>query len=234
MKAFLTAEWRNLVMMNFVVPEQVLKPYLPIGVELDAFEGKCYVSFVAFHFLDTKVKGIGFPFHRDFEEINLRFYVKRIENGEVKRAVVFISELVPKRMITWVARLLYQEKYTYSPMSSNITETDVRTLKFEWGKGKPFQLNLETSVGVKPIPNGSKEEFIFEHYWGYTSLPGNKTGEYKVQHPRWNIYTVNSFQYKIDFAKLYGDDFSFLNDMQPDSLFVAEGSDVSVYERKIL
>lgn len=234
MKAFLTAEWRNLVMMNFVVPEQVLKPYLPIGVELDAFEGKCYVSFVAFHFLDTKVKGIGFPFHRDFEEINLRFYVKRIENGEVKRAVVFISELVPKRMITWVARLLYQEKYTYSPMSSNITETDVRTLKFEWGKGKPFQLNLETSVDVHPIPNGSKEEFIFEHYWGYTSLPGNKTGEYKVQHPRWNIYTVNSFQYKIDFAKLYGDDFSFLNDMQPDSLFVAEGSDVSVYERKIL
>ncbi len=234
MKAFLTAEWRNLVMMNFVVSEELLKPYLPAGVELDAFEGKCYVSFVAFHFLNTKVKGIGFPFHKDFEEINLRFYVKRNENGNVKRGVVFISELVPKRMITWVARLLYQEKYGYSPMSSKVTETDLRALKFEWGKSKLFQLNIETSVAVNPIPTGSKEEFIFEHYWGYTSLPGNKTGEYKVQHPRWNIYTVNHFEYNIDFEKLYGADFTFLNNIQPDSLFVAEGSEVSVYERTIL
>ncbi len=232
--AFLSAEWRNLVMMNFVVAEEVLKPYLPTGVELDAYEGKCYVSFVAFHFLNTKVKGIGFPFHRDFEEINLRFYVKYNDAGEWKRGVVFISELVPKRMITWIAQLIYQEKYSYSPIKSKIEQTNQRHLRFEWGREMQYELKVETEIQVQPIPKGSKEEFIFEHYWGYTSLSQFRTGEYRVEHPRWNIYPVNHFSYTIDFGKLYGEDFSFLNNMQPDSLFVAEGSDVRVYERKIL
>ncbi|TWI85689.1 hypothetical protein IQ13_0853 [Lacibacter cauensis] len=234
MKAFLTAEWRNLVMMNFVVSEDVLKPYLPKDVELDAFEGKCYVSFVAFHFLNTKVKGIGFPFHRDFAEINLRFYVRYKEGNEVKRGVVFISELVPKPAIAWVAKLFYKEKYTYTPIKSKVEHTTSRFLHFEWGRQLQHKLNVETAGIVQPIVAGSKEEFIFEHYWGYTSLSAFRTGEYKVEHPRWNIYPVTNFSFTIDFQQLYGDAFAFLNDVQPDSLFVAEGSAVSVYDRKIL
>lgn len=234
MKAFLTAEWRNLVMMNFVVSEEVLKPYLPKDVELDAFEGKCYVSFVAFHFLNTKVKGIGFPFHKDFAEINLRFYVRYNNAGEIKRGVVFISELVPKPMIAWVAKLLYKEKYAYAPIKSKVEQTNLRFLHFEWGKQWQHELKVETATSVQPITPGSKEEFIFEHYWGYTSLSSFSTGEYSVEHPRWNIYPVTNFSYTIDFQQLYGDAFAFLNEVQPDSLFVAEGSEVSVYERKIL
>jgi uncharacterized protein YqjF (DUF2071 family) len=234
MKAFLTAEWRNLVMMNFVVSEDTLKPYLPVGVELDAFEGKCYASFVAFHFLNTKVKGIGFPFHRNFEEINLRFYVKYKEQGEWKRGVVFISELVPKRMITWIAKLIYQEQYSYAPIKSSIEESLQRSLHFQWGKSFEHELKVETSLHVQPIATGSKEEFIFEHYWGYTALANNRTGEYSVQHPRWNIYPIQGFSYNIDFERLYGKTFSFLNTVQPDSLFVAEGSEVSVFERRLL
>ncbi len=233
-KAFLTGEWRNLVMMNFVVPEHVLKPYLPNGVELDAYDGKCYVSFVAFHFLNTKVKGIGFPFHKDFEEINLRFYVRYPSADGMKRGVVFIGELVPKPLIAWIAKIIYQEKYSYSPIKSKIEQTQQRYLTFEWGKELEHELKVETTTGTRSILPGSKEEFIFEHYWGYTSLSSFRTGEYKVEHPRWNIYPVNNFSYNIDFEKLYGDDFSFLNEMQPDSLFVAEGSEVSVYDRKIL
>lgn len=234
MKAFLTAEWRNLVMMNFVVSEEVLKPYLPKDVELDAFEGKCYVSFVAFHFLNTKVKGIGFPFHRDFAEINLRFYVRYKEGNEIKRGVVFISELVPKPAIAWVAKLFYKEKYTYTPIKSKVEHTTSRFLHFEWGRQLQHKLNVETAGIVQPIAAGSKEEFIFEHYWGYTALSAFRTGEYKVEHPRWNIYPVTNFSFTIDFQQLYGDAFAFLNELQPDSLFVAEGSAVSVYDRKIL
>lgn len=234
MKAFLTAEWRNLVMMNFVVPEDLLKPYLPKNVALDTFDGKCYVSFVAFHFLNTKVKGIGFPFHKDFAEINLRFYVRYNDAGEIKRGVVFISELVPKPAIVWVAKLIYQEKYTYTPIKSKVEQTTFRSLFFEWGKKLQHKLKVETAIAVQPILSGSKEEFIFEHYWGYTSLSSFRTGEYRVEHPRWNIYPVTDFSYTIDFQQLYGDAFAFLNDVQPDSLFVAEGSEVSVYERNIL
>lgn len=234
MKPFLTAEWRNLVMMNYVVPEDILLPYLPKGVELDHFEGKCYVSFVAFHFLHTKVKGIGFPFHRNFEEINLRFYVKYKENGTYKRGVVFISELVPKRMISWIAKLIYQEQYDYTPISSSVIETDKRSLDFNWGKHQNYTLTVETGIKSEPIEAGSKEEFIFEHYWGYTGLSNNRTGEYRVAHPRWNVYPVTDYKTTADFALMYGDQFSFLNSTEPDSVFVAEGSAVSVYERKII
>ena len=233
-KTFLTGEWRNLVMMNFVVPEQVLKTYLPIGVELDAFDGKCYVSFVAFHFLDTKIKGIGIPFHKDFEEINLRFYVRYKSSDGVKRGVVFIKELVPKPIIAWVAKLIYQANYSYSPIKSKIEQTNQRYLQFEWGKQLEHELKVETAIHTQPMIKGSKEEFIFEHHWGYTALSAFRTGEYKVEHPRWNIYPVKGFSYNIDFEKLYGTDFAFMNDMQPDSVFVAEGSEVSVNERKVL
>ena len=161
MKPFLSAEWRNLIMINYVVPGEILLPYLPKGVELDHFEGKCYVSFVAFHFLHTKVKGIGFPFHRNFEEINLRFYVKYKENGTYKRGVVFISELVPKRMITWIAKLIYQEQYDYTPISSLVTETTKRGLYFNWGKKNQYELKVETEIRTEPIKINSKEEFIF-------------------------------------------------------------------------
>lgn len=234
MKPFLTAEWRNLVMMNYVVPEYVLLPYLPKGVELDHFEGKCYVSFVAFHFLHTKVKGIGFPFHRNFEEINLRFYVKYKENGTYKRGVVFISELVPKRMISWIAKLIYQEQYAFTPISSSVTETDKRSLHFNWGKQQNYTLTVETGIKPEPIKAGSKEEFIFEHYWGYTGLSNNRTGEYRVAHPRWNVYPVTDYTTTADFALMYGGQFSFLNSVPADSVFVAEGSAVEVYERKII
>ncbi len=234
MKAFLTAEWRNLIMVNYTVPEILLKPYLPKGIELDYFEGKCYVSFVAFHFLNTKVKGIGFPFHRNFEEINLRFYVKYKENGLYKRGVVFISELVPKRMITLIAKLIYQEKYEYTPIESSVTITDKRHLHFSWGRKNTFNLKIETDLYPTLIIDGSKEEFIFEHYWGYTKLTDGRTGEYRVAHPRWNIFPVSDFTSSVDFGKMYGERFSFLTLLKADSVFVAEGSDVNVYERRIL
>jgi uncharacterized protein len=89
-KPFLSAEWRNLIMINYEVNEEILLPYLPAKTELDSFNNKFYVSLVAFHFLDTKVKGISLPFHRNFEEINLRFYVKYKEGNEYKRGVVSI------------------------------------------------------------------------------------------------------------------------------------------------
>jgi uncharacterized protein len=233
-KPFLTANWRNLIMINYEVPPSILQTYLPNGIELDLFEGKAYVSLVAFHFLNTKVGGIGFPFHKNFEEVNLRFYVKYKDGSEWKRGVVFINEIVPRRMIVWVASVFYREKYTYAPMKSNVEDGSKRKLFFSWGNGMPHNIEVLTDAVALPMPAGSKEEFIFEHYWGYTSLPGNKTGEYKVEHPSWNIYPVIDSKVKVDFIKLYGNDFSFLNTTSPDSVFVAEGSPINVYKRIIL
>jgi uncharacterized protein YqjF (DUF2071 family) len=232
MKRFLSAEWRNLVMVNYEVNEQVLLPYLPANTELDSFNNKFYVSLVAFHFLNTKVKGIAFPFHQNFEEINLRFYVKYKENGSYKRGVVFISEIVPKRLIAFVARLLYGEKYEYAPIHSSLSETDIRNLSFKWGKKQEHSLNVECEKNVLPLQMSSKAHFIYEHYWGYSRLKNGATLEYRVEHPSWNIYPVKNYNLNVDFKLLYGEEFQFLNNTKPASVFVAEGSPVVIYEGK--
>src|ERR1700741_4988936 len=106
---FLTANWRNLLMINFETAPGLLRPYLPRNTELDTWNNTHYVSLVGFLFQDTRLKGFSFPLHRTFEEVNLRFYVKYREGHSWKRGVVFIKELVPKRLITFVANTVYKE-----------------------------------------------------------------------------------------------------------------------------
>ena len=94
--SFLKAEWRNLIIINYEVKPEILKKHVPFGTELDLYKGKCYLSLVGFLFLNTKVLGIKIPYHINFAEVSLRFYVKRLENNEWKRGVVFMKEIVPK------------------------------------------------------------------------------------------------------------------------------------------
>ena len=103
MNTFLTARWENLIMANYEVNPDVLLPYLPKGVELDFFDGKTYVSLVGFMFKKTKIFHIPIPFLGTFEEVNLRFYVKRTEGDTIKRGVVFINETVPSQLVAWLA-----------------------------------------------------------------------------------------------------------------------------------
>ena len=48
---FLSAEWRDLVMLNYEVDAEILRRYLPVGVELDTFAGRTFVSLVGFQFV---------------------------------------------------------------------------------------------------------------------------------------------------------------------------------------
>ncbi len=91
MRKFLTAKWQDLVMANYKVNPNLLTGFLPKHTTLDFHEGDCYVSLVAFKFLDTKVLGISVPFHTNFEEVNLRFYVRHNKNGVWKRGAVIIK-----------------------------------------------------------------------------------------------------------------------------------------------
>ena len=94
---FLTAQWRHLAMLNYTIDPRSFEPLLPPGTEFDFFDRTTYVSVVGFHFLRTKVFGLGIPWHRDFEEVNLRFYVRRRGAEGWRRGVAFIRELVPRR-----------------------------------------------------------------------------------------------------------------------------------------
>ena len=228
-KTFLTAEWRKLAMANYAIDKKVLLPYLPHKTELDLWNNTCYVSLVGFRFQDVKLRGFSIPLHTTFEEVNLRFYVRYKSSEGWKRGVVFISEIVPRRAITFVANTLYGEKYATMPMAYSWTENDdALTVSYKWKKRSWNELHVTTSINSFVIAEGSEEEFITEHYWGYSKLKNDQTSEYEVMHPRWEVYQTKAYQINVDFENVYGKDFQFLQHETPVSVFLAEGSPVSV------
>ncbi|MFH7017876.1 YqjF family protein [Flavobacterium sp. FlaQc-47] len=233
---FLKAEWKNLALFNYEVDAKILEKYVPSGTQIDIWNNKCYVSLVGFMFKNTKVLGIKVPFHIDFEEINLRFYVKRFENGEWKRGVVFIKEIVPKKAITFIANNLYQEHYETQKMQHKIIEnSNSNSFIYQWKKEENWNtIQIETKKDPVEIQIDSEAEFITEHYFGYTKIDQNTTYEYEVRHPRWEQYEVINYNVDIDFKKTYGNDFEFLQTANPASVFLAKGSKISVRNKRKL
>ena len=236
MAKFLSAEWNNLIMANYVIDPAVLSDYLPSKTELDLYEGKCYVSLIGFMFEETAIRGFRIPFHINFEEVNLRFYVRYNDAGTWKRGAVFIKEIVPKHAITFVANTLYNEKYITLPMKHYYREDENEiSLGYHWRfKGIWNKLEAVTEKQNTAMLPGSKEEFIAEHYWGYSRYNALTTFEYGVEHKPWFIHKVKSFVVDCDFEKLYGKEFSFLNSSTPDSVFMAKGSPISILGKKRL
>ena len=236
--SFLTAEWRKLAFANYQIEPSLLLPYLPFGTELDLWKGKCYVSLISFMFKEVKLLGIKIPFHINFEEVNLRFYVKRYDteedrkNDTYKRGVVFIKEIVPKPAITFVANTIYGENYETMKMSHKwIENSDHREIEYTWQKNKNEKLNsmyFKTAKNSSKIEEGSETEFITEHYWGYAKQNDKKTNEYEVTHPKWKVYEVLKCEIRTDFGEIYGEEFSFLNNQKPASVMVAEGLKITI------
>ena len=232
MSTFLTAEWRKLIMAQYAIDRTLLTPYLPAGLELDLYQDQCYVSLVAFLFTHVRLKRIPIPFHTRFEEINLRFYVRRREpDRSIKRGVVFIREFVPRLAIAFVAKRFYEEPYTAIPTNHRIQlSPESLTVGYGWDLGgRSHSLAVEAAPTPNEIPPNSEEDFITEHYWGYTKRTDGSTSAYQVQHPRWQTYQPRSHEIAVDFGLLYGPTFASLTNQQPTSVLLAEGSAVSVH-----
>lgn len=227
-KLFLNAQWKHLVMLNFPIDPTILLPYVPKNTELDSFQGQTYVSLVAFMFLQTRVLGIAIPFHQNFEEVNLRFYVKRIINGQIRRGVVFIKEIVPKPAIAYVARTLYNENYIALPMKHQIAGKHYR---YEWKHRSEWNyINVQSDDTFYPLRSDTLEEFITEHYFGYVKMRNGETTEYEVKHPSWQVASANDVDFKVNTADIYGKNFVDALAQKPTSVFVANGSAIEVYK----
>jgi uncharacterized protein len=235
MQPFLTANWRYLAMLNYVVDPGLLAPLVPLGTEIDFENGETFLSVVGFLFLDTRLLGFPIPVHRDFEEVNLRFYVRRKSADTWRRGVVFVCELVPRRVIALVARACYGENYLAVPMKHEIEHLDENLkVEYSWCRGRKWEsLNMCATGEPQTIPAGTHAEFITEHYWGYTSLRDG-CGEYRVEHPRWKIWNVTEFELHADVATLYGEQFVETLNQPPRSAFIADGSPITVHRREVL
>jgi uncharacterized protein YqjF (DUF2071 family) len=236
-RPFLTARWESLILLNYPCPPELLEPLVPAGTTLDSWQGKTVISLVGFLFADTRVRSWSIPFHRTFEEVNLRFYVRRTApDGATRRAVVFIRELVPRPAIAVVARWLYNEPYLAVPMSHRIDLTPERggSVEYRWRyHGADFALRAQTQGPARALQPGSEAEFITEHYWGYTRQRDGGTLEYQVEHRRWEVWETRA-RFEGPGVDLYGPEFGAILAGPPQSAFVVVGSEVRVYLGKRL
>lgn len=232
-RPFLTARWEHLLLLNYVVDAAMLRPLVPGGTELDTFDDRCLVSLVAFRFVDTRLLGVRIPWHRDFDEANLRFYVRRRgPDGAWRRAVVFIRELVPRWAIATVARIVYNEPYLAVPMTHhvNVNSESGGTVAYGWRfRAEEYALKATVAGPAIPLASGTEAEFITEHYWGYTRQRDGGTLEYQVEHPPWRIWVTKRATFAGRGDLLYGPEFGSLLAAPPSSAYVADGSAVAVH-----
>jgi uncharacterized protein len=235
MQSFLSANWRYLAMLNFAVNPTILAPLVPPGTEIDFENGETFISVVGFLFLDTRLLGLPIPLHRDFEEVNLRFYVRKKSADTWRRGVVFVRELVPRRAIATIARTFYGEPYLAVPMKHEIEHVDLSVrVKYSWRRGSEWEsITMQASGEPQSIPAGSHAEFITEHYWGYTRLQAG-CSEYRVEHPRWKVWNADTFEFNADVSALYGEQFVETLSAPPRSAFIADGSPITVERRSVI
>jgi uncharacterized protein len=233
-KIFLTAEWKHLAMLNYEIDPAILSPLVPAHTELDSWNGRTFVSVVGFMFLRTRVLGLPIPFHQNFEEVNLRFYVRHQSGGEWRRGVVFIKELVPRWAIATVARVVYNENYAAMPMrhSLDLQEGTIKTggvVEYSWRHQNEWHgLRVRTQGAPQTLVSGSEEEFITEHYWGYAAQKNGGCVEYQVEHPPWQVWQVSESSLQCKIAPLYGSQYVEALSGKASSAFVAEGSPIIV------
>ena len=231
-RIFLSTEWRDLLMLNYEIDPALLQPFVPRGTELDSFEGKTYVSLVGLRFARTKLFGlIPVPFHSDFDEINLRIYVRRREGSEIRRGVMFIREIVSLPAVTLVARLAYAENYVTMPLRHSINLTRLGgSIEYTWkSKQQRFSIQAQTDGNPSRAADGSLEQFISEHYWGYSRRRDGSSLEYHVQHEPWRIWRASNAAFEGDGAALYGSELGSVLSQPPRSAFIADGSAVLVH-----
>jgi uncharacterized protein len=237
-RPFLTARWEHLVLINYACPGELLAPLVPRGTVLDLWQGEALVSLVGFLFTDTRLLGLRIPFHVTFEEVNLRFYVRRVTpSGELRRAVVFVRELVPRAAIAAVARWAYNEPYLAVPMAhhSSLAERHGGAASYSWRYcDERFVIAADAAGPARPPASGSEAEFITEHYWGYTRQRNGATLEYQVEHPTWAVWEATRSTVSGPLSLLYGGEFGDVLSRPHRSAFVAVGSPVTVHRGRRL
>lgn len=220
----MTARWQDLLLLTWAVPDDLLRPHLSEGVELDRQDGHALASVVAFDFADIRLYGVRWPGYTDFPELNLRFYVRRGES----RGVVFIREFVPSRVVATMARAMYNEPYRRVPYRkagrAHVLACGGRTHRVAWDPAGPL---------TEPAPD-SRAHWLKERAFGVGRSRSGQTRWYRVTHPVWRVWPDARVDLDVDFAALYGPAWAFLNATPPWSTVAAEGSAVEVYPHEPL
>jgi uncharacterized protein len=237
-RPLLSTDWLDLVILNYEVDASILTSHVPADTRLDTFHSICYVSLVGLRFERTRLFGFfRAPFHTAFDEVNLRFYVRREIHGEIRRGVVFIREIAPKIAVVQLANFLFSENYVCLPMKHSIARNALDiSAEYSWRQnenpGTKWSRLYARARGAPVEPgSGSFEQFITEHYWGYNRRPSGGSNEYRVHHDPWRVWRASESAFDADTERLYGPAFARALGGPPHSAFIADGGPVLIFPR---
>jgi uncharacterized protein YqjF (DUF2071 family) len=224
---FLTAEWSHILLFTFSVPRQLVESTLPPGVSCQLRGEAALLSLVSLDFQNTRVWGIPWPGLRNFTGINLRTYAVEGERA----GVVFVREFVSSKLIALAAKRLYGEPFESVPIRSCVTEEAERIRierRFQRG-GKDHVLYAVAAKASVSLPSDDEAHFFKERYWGFGRSHWGESTSYQLEHPIWRVHPIESWHLDIDWRKAYGETWSFLQNAQPLSVVVADGSPVRMW-----
>jgi uncharacterized protein YqjF (DUF2071 family) len=216
--------------VSYAVPPELLSRHVPHGLTLETRDGHAFVSLVAFDFDEVRVRGIPIPGYRSFPEVNLRYYVRCGRD----RGVVFIREFVPKRMVAWIAKAVYNEPYEALRMTSDVHRvSEGLTVEHKFHAAGHTQKVTLTATRDPPQlpPESSDDHFFKEHEWGFGVDRRGRLLRYRVAHPPWLTYRLAWHDVKVDWKRVYGAEWGVLKHAKPCSVVLAEGSPITVFDK---
>jgi uncharacterized protein YqjF (DUF2071 family) len=221
----ITFEWQHLLTATWAVHPSLLSPMVPARTTLDLWNGDALLSLVGMRSLNAQVAGVPVPLHQDFDQITLRFYVRREVAGETRRGVVLIKQIVPSASMTLLARVLYNENFVNAPTRHDIQPGEHGWTAYEWLVGNRWNRLSAVRAGAARQPaEYSIEEFVAHRPWAYARQADGSSLEFAAQHPRWDVWPTQEMLLDCDVAPLFGVEYVPVFSGQPISTFVAVGS----------
>ena len=225
----ITLDWQHLLTATWAVHPSLLAPMVPARAILDLWNGDALLSLVGMRAVNVRVSGLPVPLHQDFDQISMRFCVRREVAGETRRGLVFVKQIVPSASMTLVDRLLYHANYVNAPTRHDIEPGEQGWTSYEWLVGERWNRFSAVRAGAAVAPaEQSIEEFISHRPWAYSRQADGSTLESCAEHPRWEVWPAQEMLLDCDVAPLFGVEYVPVFASQPIATFVAVGSTVAL------
>ena len=238
-KVLMTAKFSELVAVNFAIDPKILEPRVPRGLELDFYNDETYVSLICMMLRDVRVWGIPIHIATGFEEINLRFYVRRREGDGYRRGCCFIKDYVSSGAAAWILGSLFKAEFQKLKMKHSNSGFDgapesVPSVDYQWKVGDHWnRLRIKARSRIQKTSRDTKHGFILMHDNEYSQRDG-KTLEDRASRPAWTIWDAAQANFECDVKNLFGREFQRALSRRPASVFVTGGSDVTIYRPTII
>lgn len=195
---FMEQHWSDLLLLHWPISPKVLRPTIPDDLELDLFEGQAWASVVGFHLSGLRMRPIRWIPWKDFDEVNLRTYVK---TSDGKRGVWFHSLDSTDMFAVLGARILYGLAYRPAKITRSLSKQAISYQSYtnRLFKKVPARIDaqLDKSVGTSKIAREPLDRFLLERYrfWARRKV-GERSSSAQIRHRPYDAMRLQKAEYK--------------------------------------